>query len=105
MGRPPKNGWSKNKKFFNGKPLEYWERETKKVIVHALVRASFSVDNPLAPHMQKAATELMGMAFNVHRVLAAEAIEERDRCRKNLARFIDFLKPDPPKKKRVRKNK
>ncbi len=99
MPRPPKNGWSKDRKYFNGKPVEHWEKMAKKLVVYSLVRASESIDTRSYPG-ELAAKRLMSLAFGENRLLVGEVLEERENWRFGVAMALaEMLLPDESLKK------
>lgn len=91
-------------KKINGKPMAHWERQAERVVVDVLVRAATSFGwRPLGaespefpdPHQsiihKLAADRLMAMAEAESPALVKELLDERDRCRSNIMRFISEL--------------
>ncbi len=99
MPRPPKNGWSKDRKYFNGKPIKHWEDMAKKVVVQCLIRSSESLDtNSIVGEM--AAKRLMSLALGENRLLVGEVLEERENWRHGVAMaFAEMLIDDESLKK------
>lgn len=88
MGRPPKNGWSKDKKYWNGKPVEHWEKMAKKNIVDHLVRGSYQYFDENCLPRELASKTLMSMALSVDRNLVADVLAEREQFRNGMAMTI-----------------
>lgn len=99
MPRIPKNGWSKDRKHFNGKPIEYWKKMADKAVITSLVRAAEQLDTRSVPG-EMAAKELMGMAASKGRMLFGEVLEERENWKHGVAMtFAEMLLPDEALKK------
>jgi hypothetical protein len=91
-------------KLYNGKPISHWENVARDIVVSALVRAgSMYEKSPISdaeciPHTI-AHKQLMNLAKGISEPLFNKAIEERDRCRRNLSVVVSSLKTGSKKRK------
>ncbi len=82
-------------KDYNGKPMEHWVRESKKLVVAHLVQGSFQYSDKNNFHREMASKELMGLALQIDRFLVATIIEERDNFQSGAAMALaSLLLPD-----------
>lgn len=94
MGRPPKNGWSKDRKYFNGKPIEHWKKMADKSVVDHLIRGVFQYADKNSYPRELASQKLMELAFQVDRFLVAEVLEEKQAWQSGAAMALaSFLLP------------
>lgn len=109
MGRIPKNGWSKDRKFFNGKPIEHWKKVARKSVVDHLIRGVFQYADKYSYPRELASQQLMELALHVDRFAVVEVLEEREAFQTGMAMTLaNFLLPPKnwkakPKKRHKRK--
>lgn len=91
----PSIGWSKCRRFYNGKPFEHWQRMADKLVIETLVRAA----NPDATSIviMLACEKLTHLAKALDPVIYAEVCDERDRCMSGLAALMgEITSPGAP---------
>lgn len=89
----PLSGWSKNKKFFNGKPIEHWQREATKLVIDQLVRASMVDTRSVIG--AAASKRLLELAQAESPELYQETLTERARCQVGLATVMNAMLGNP----------
>jgi hypothetical protein len=89
----PVSGWSRDKKFFNGKPLSHWQWEADKLVIDCLVRASMVDTRSLVGEMASKRILELAKAENPH--LYQTVLDERDRCRVGLAAVMGAMFENP----------
>lgn len=102
MSRPPRNGWSKDKKYFNGKPVAYWEAQAKKNVVDHLVRGSIQYADQNCLPRELTSKQLMSMALTIDRFAVAECLQERENFQLGMAAYLaSALLPDKKTLKKI----
>jgi len=89
----PANGWSKDKKFFNGKPMSHWQWEADKLVIDCLVRASMVDTRSLVGEM--ASKRLLELAKNENPHLYQTVLDERARCQAGLRSLMGEMLGNP----------
>lgn len=89
----PAYGWSKNKKFFNGKPAEHWDREAEKLVIDCLVRASMLDTRSIVG--EKASKRLLELAQAENPELYQAVLDERARCQAGLRSLMGEMLGNP----------
>jgi hypothetical protein len=93
----PAHGWSKNKKFFNGKPIEHWQKQADKLVIECLVRASNVDTRSIVGEM--AHERLLALALAISPELLQEVLGDRARCQAGLALAMDAMLGNPSTKR------
>lgn len=85
---------------FLGKSQKHWQEQARRLYAECLVRASM-IDNrsPVGAMVTK---RILSLLEREDPEMLQEMIEERERCRTNLAAFVASFASDPPKKRRKR---